>query len=331
MAARPGRRFWHWRRGRTPEIPLGYLSDPGRTTIAGHGSRRGVWQGFGVRDGLSSSIITSTSRDREGVLWFGTWGGGACRYDGEGFTSFTTRGGLTSDTVAGMTEDRSGQVWCGTWGGLSRYDGERFVNFTTAHGLAHNVVTAILQDREGYLWFATWGGGVTCYDGQVFQLLCRQDGLAHDTVRDIIQDRRGDFWIATEGGLTRYRPQRLPPAIRLAEVITTHRHGPVAEVEFSVSHRFLAFEFQGRSWTTHPDRMAYVYRLLGHQDEWQVTYRWRVEYEDLELGEYLFEVKAVDRDLNYSAEAVQVRVRVVPAPGAPPRSWASRNLLCATA
>lgn len=45
--------------------------------------------------------------------------------------------------------------------------------------------------------------------------------------------------------------------------------------------------------------MAYVYRLQGYDEDWRVTREERVEYAALPRGDYTFEVKAVDRDLNY--------------------------------
>ena len=117
--------------------------------------------------------------------------------------------------------------------------------------------------------------------------------------------------VATEGGLTRYRPRRTSPAVRLTDVVADRRYGAVAEVRLQQSQQFVSFEFQGRSLSTGPGRMAYVYRLSGRDEEWQPTYERRVDYHDLPLGDFTFEVKAVDRDLNYSAPAC-VRLQVVP-------------------
>jgi transcriptional regulator with GAF, ATPase, and Fis domain len=59
--------------------------------------------------------------------------------------------------------------------------------------------------------------------------------------------------------------------------------------------------------------MAYVVKLEGYDPDWQPAYTRQVEYRDLPLGEYTFQVKAVDRDLNYS-EPASVRVVVEPDP-----------------
>ena len=273
---------------------------------------------FTTEEGLAHNSVVSILEDREGHLWFGTLGGGVSRYDahrgdGEQFVTFTTQDGLAGDVVRAILEDREGHLWFGTWSGVSRYDGEQFLTFTAEDGLAHDSVMSMLEDREGHLWFGTWGGGVSRYDGLVFQSLSRKDGLVHDTIRHILQARHGELWIGTEGGLTRYRPRHTPPAVRVTDVVADRRYGPVPEIHLPVSQKLLAFEFRGWSWTTRPDGMAYVVRLEGYDPGWKPIYTRRMEYQDLPLGEYTFQVKAVDRDLNYS-EPATVRVTVEPDP-----------------
>jgi signal transduction histidine kinase/HPt (histidine-containing phosphotransfer) domain-containing protein len=68
------------------------------------------------------------------------------------------------------------------------------------------------------------------------------------------------------------------------------------------------------SFRTPSDAMLYIHRLEGQDTEWsQPTHIQRVYYADLPLGEYTFKVKAIDRDLNYSAPAA-VQVRIVSDP-----------------
>ena len=83
----------------------------------------------------------------------------------------------------------------------------------------------------------------------------------------------------------------------------------LSKIALPSSQPLLSFEFQGNSLYAPADKMAYVYHLTGHRDEWQVIRDTRVEFTDLPRGEYTFEVKAVDQDLNYSEPAV-VPVRV---------------------
>ena len=267
---------------------------------------------FTTEDGLADNSVWSIVQDRKGNLWFGTRGG-VSRYDGHKFTSFRAEEVLGKAFVFTIIEDQSGNLWFGARGGVSRYDGSTFVSFTTEEGLPNNEVISILEDRGGHLWFGTFGGGVGRYDGLVFQHLQKRDGLLNNAIQEILQDRDGDIWIATEGGVTRYRGCHTPPGIRITDVVADRRYGPVEEIRVPVSQKYIAFEFQGRSLTTRPEDMAYVYRLKGYDSGRKPAYTGRVEYHDVPLGEYVFEVKAVDRDLNYS-EPVAVQVTVEPDP-----------------
>ncbi len=265
------------------------------------------------QDAQKGNWVWSIMEDKKGHLWFGTEVGGVIQYDGKEFTIFTAGGALANNRVWCILEDREGNVWFGTTEGVSRYDGKELVTFTTEDGLTHNSVQSILEDRDGNLWFGTFGGGVNIYDGLVLQSLSKKDGLANNTVYRMIQDRNGDIWIGSDNGVTRYRPKHTSPTIHIKEVIADQRYGPVGEISLPSSQKFIVFEFRGRSLSTHPDRIAYVYKLTGYDSDWQVTYTGRVEYQDLPLGEYTFEVKAVDRDLNYS-EPATARVTVEPDP-----------------
>jgi len=92
--------------------------------------------------------------------------------------------------------------------------------------------------------------------------------------------------------------------------VADRRYGPVGEIDLPSSQQFLAFDFRGKSFKTSPDQMVYVYRLEGYDEGWRWTRDSRVEYTGLPIGDYTFEVKAVDRDLTYSEMPATVVVQV---------------------
>ncbi|MBT4500543.1 MAG: SpoIIE family protein phosphatase [Gemmatimonadetes bacterium] len=264
-----------------------------------------------IEDDLLDNRVVCLAEDQAGNIWFGG-GGVVSKYDGETFTSFTRTDGLGFFGTTTIAEDYQGRMWFGNArGAITRYDGNGFETYTAEDGLKPGIVTAILMDRRGHLWFGIHGGGIVRYDSLVFQDLHQRDGLVSDTVQDIFQDRDGDFWITTDGGITRYTPSAIPPAVRLKEVIADRSYGAVGELVLPSSQHLIQFIFQGRSFSTPPDRMVYVYRLRGYEEEWQSTRQTEVRYADLPIGDYVFQVKAVDRDLNYS-EPVELVLTVHP-------------------
>ncbi len=259
---------------------------------------------FTEADGLADDNVLSIEEDRQGDLWIGTWGGGMSRYDGQQFTTFTTANGLADNTVFDSLEDQEGYLWSSAFpSGLNRYDSQRFRTFTTADGLGNNQVLDILEDREGTLWFSTFGGGVSRYDGEVFQTLSRKDGLLNDAVQEVIEDRSGHLWFATEGGLTRYRPSHTPPGVVITQVLADRAYTPDRVIRLSSTQDYIHFVFRGSSFTTLNQKLIYLYRLQGYDTAWRQTRQRQVEYSDLPVGDYVFEVKAVDQDLNYSSAA----------------------------
>ena len=293
-----------------------------------------LWQGAGGLfryDGAGFrpfTLIDSLNRlaprcllwDRHSRLWIGTWFGGLFRWDGEGTEPlhFSSQEGLGDDGIGCLFEDRDGRLWIGTYnGGVSWYEpsvigGGAFHTLTQEDGLAGNWVSSIAQDRRGHLFFSTYGGGVSLYDGLVLQNLTTRDGLAGNMVFDVCSDSQGNIWFCTADGLTRYRPVSTSPPVRVTGVIVDRRLGPVDDVQLTTAQDHLAFTFQGRSLMTRPGQLAYVYRLEGYDDAWRTTRAEQVTYADLPMGEYRFQVKAVDRDLNYSETPAEVRVTVHP-------------------
>jgi ligand-binding sensor domain-containing protein/serine phosphatase RsbU (regulator of sigma subunit) len=261
--------------------------------------------------GLPQRWVRAFLIDSSGNHWFGTWGQGLFRWDGKEGKQFGSEDGFSGDMLHEIFEDVAGNTWIGSMSnGVARFDGEKFTHFMVEDGLAGSWVMQILQDGDGRMVFGTAGGGVSLFDGLVFQNLTTEDGLAGETIRGLYRDRRGDIWIGTDGGATRYRPNRTPPPIRIREVVADRSYGPVAEVALPSTQDYLALEFEGCSFKTR--QMAYVYRLVGYAEEWQTTKEEKVAYADLPRGEYLFQVKAVDRDLTYSEQPAEVRVVIEP-------------------
>ena len=307
---------------------------------------------FTLGDSLDIGLQGPPAVDREGHVWFPTHCCGVVRYDGHDFSILTRDDGLLSDQAsvavdqsgnvlfgtpegisryggetitpvvlfAGsgfsggwMLEDRQGRLWIGNLEGeVARYDGNGLEILTVEDGLKPGIARPALEDRRGHIWIGIHGAGIVRTDGLVFQDLHQGDGLVSDAVQSIMEDRDGDFWISTDGGITRYRPSAMPPAVRLKEVVADRSYGAPRELALPSSQDLIQFTFQGRSFVTPPDRMAYVYRLQGYEEEWQTTRRTEVRYPDLPIGDYVFQVKAVDRDLNYSVEPATARIIVHP-------------------
>jgi signal transduction histidine kinase/ligand-binding sensor domain-containing protein len=262
------------------------------------------------RNGLVGFDARSILQGRDGCLWFSCWAG-ITRYDGERFESFSREDGIVGDGNLAIFQAQNGDLWFENHNGATRFDGERFEAFSVEDGLSHGNVYGIAEDREGNIWIGTDVGIVNRFDGEVIQTLTEADGLTGDSVHSILQADNGDIWIGTLGGAIRYRrPPDHPPPITIEAVIGDRRYDGASEVALPYGVGLITFEFFGRSFKTRPEGMVYRYRLQGYDGEWRTAYEGRAEYQYLPPGDYLFEVKAVDRDLVYSKEPATVRVRI---------------------
>ncbi len=156
------------------------------------------------------------AEDKNGDIWFGTNAGGASRYDGHAFVTFSKEQGLASNTVRSMICDKAGNLWLGTYDrGVSRYDpsavlkpgSKLFTNYGTEQGLCSNTIFSIAEDKNGDLWFGSNGKGLSCLDpsalkagSKAFTTFSTSEGLCNNTVLSIAEDKSGNLWFGTFGG-----------------------------------------------------------------------------------------------------------------------------------
>ncbi len=169
-------------------------------------------QNFNTEHGLALSSILSGFKDSAGNLWFGTFGNGVSKYDGQSFTNFSSAHGLPHNMINAITEDSQGNLWFSTYGGASKYNGVSFQNFSTAHGLPDNIVNEILEDSRGNIWLTTTGGLCRYLPSggdtkeEKFIHYNGKHGFTGNYARAIIEDQRGSIWVSADRGVMKYDP-----------------------------------------------------------------------------------------------------------------------------
>jgi len=158
---------------------------------------------------LPDNRVNALERDRAGNLWIGTWGG-AVKYDGKSFTTFSTKDGLLVDMINVIRADSSGAIWFGSYvaprGGICVLRNAKWQYFTPKDALLHANINAIIQLQDGSVLAGgglyTSGGGTRFVDVNGVwtktDTLTKADGLAGEKVRSLFQDRTGRLWIGSE-------------------------------------------------------------------------------------------------------------------------------------
>ena len=234
--------------------------------------------------------------------------GFGCWHPEDKLKFYGIKDGLIDNDVNDLLLDRNGNLWIATPSGLSCFDGVVFRNFTTEDGLPNNRIHCLHEDRKGHLWLGT-DGGVVHYDGRLFQTI-KSSHIG--PVLQILEDHcDGTFWFGTaQNTLVRYRLRQISPQIRLLQIVADKVYENLDDIILSTAGQQVIFEYKGMGFSTHPRDMLYVYRLKGYDPDWRpATRKMRAHYQDLPPGDYTFQVRAVDRDLNYS-EIAQARLSI---------------------
>jgi len=156
-------------------------------------------------DAIKNNFILSLFEDREGTLWFGSWGGGLVRFRGGQFEAYTESDGLSNNIVNAITQDREGRIWIGTGeGGLNVWKDGKFKSYTTAQGLSHNRVHTLYSSHDGTIWIGSDGGLDRFRDGKITSPRQPKD-LRKNGVFALYEDGRGVLWIGSNHGLYSYK------------------------------------------------------------------------------------------------------------------------------
>jgi len=189
---------------------------------------------------INSNRIKVIYRDRQGILWIGTYEGGVNILDLEKkkFHHYLhdpdEPNSLASNMISALYEDSRGILWIGAWDkGLNRMDQEK-QTFTLyapdpkqPGSLSDTRIQAITGGKvgksKGKLWIGTYGGGLNLFDpgtGVFTQYRHREkqaNSLTNDYILAIHEDRSGILWIGTEeGGLDKFDPAK--------EILTHYKH-----------------------------------------------------------------------------------------------------------
>lgn len=158
-----------------------------------------------VDHGLASPYVFSMDEDRNGNLWFGTYGEGVSCYDGNCFLNYCKDQGLIDNQVFSIDVAQNGDIWFGTHFGVSRFDGWKFYNFTTDQGLKKDFTTRVFEDSKQNIWIGSRDGGVACYSrngdtSETMTVYTKEQGLSENTILSVYEDKEGNMWFGSQGG-----------------------------------------------------------------------------------------------------------------------------------
>ncbi len=186
----------------------GDLLVPTRTGLQVRHNRK--WRMIDEQSGNPTVTTSVLMQDREGSIWWGTWGGGLHRWLGyQVWQSWTRQQGLSGNLVWQIRTDPKGTTWAATDNGLSilRSGGEHWQPVGLSKGGEGSDVRTFVQ-KDDLVWTGSAPGGIHQIDpsGKVAHLGFGSP-LWNANVFRMELDTEQQIWIASDKGL--FRSSRL--------------------------------------------------------------------------------------------------------------------------
>lgn len=207
---------------------------------------------------------------------------------------------LLKAPILSLNRLANGSLAVGTNGsGLLIYSRHGVQRFSKEDGLSSNMISCLESDDE-YLWVGSGSGtnrldlsGIESGVPEI-ESISVSHGLASNNIHQIHSDGR-NVYIATDHGVNFFPADtRFTDPFPLIKLLSANVLGS----DFTVApdqvldwdQNRLRFEFKAISFPGTND-LEYEYRLLGLEDDWNVTSSKIVEFSNLDAGLYSFEIR----------------------------------------
>ncbi|WP_253192820.1 two-component regulator propeller domain-containing protein [Janthinobacterium sp. LM6] len=310
---------------------------------------------------LSDNMVRPVLEDGKGRLWIGSFHGLDLLDRASGhFRHFRhdpqNPHSLSHDEVHFLHEDKRGVLWVGTANGLNRMDvdakGEiRFRRFVRKDGMADDAVASILGDDNEQLWLST-NSGITRLDMRsgLFRNYDSADGTVEGSYFDgaALRAADGTMYFGGFNGMTAFVPEdihdnRVPPLVAITELQIFNKPVAIGRGEFAhvlkaaIDHTrnlvltsresVFSLEFAALHFAA-PQRNMFAYRLEGFDQDWVMTDAGRrfATYTNLDAGNYVFRVKAANKDGVWNESGATLAITILPPFW---KTWWFRTLMAA--
>lgn len=267
------------------------------------------WSDFGIME-----RGTSLFADSDGTIWIaGDVRRPVTHYTKGKFTRFAEKVGVGVGAVSCFFEENDDYIWfCTNKGSVLRGD-RKTGKFKLMMSLGSLIqIYDFRMDGRGLMWIST-SKGLLLADQQNNYFLQESCGLPGRKVLKTWELDDGCVAIVTEYGLCEYvYSDANRPAVYISRLEADQVHYRPAEVVLYESLTKLTIHIGAVNMKQGP--LKYQVRLLGQNNRWLDSWSSEISYENLPLGKYTFEARAVDQDLMTTAEPARVSIEVIEDP-----------------
>ncbi|MBN2611634.1 MAG: response regulator [Bacteroidales bacterium] len=295
--------------------------------------------------GLGKNRIFTIYKDTLGNLWVGSEKKGLYQYDRLKDSFIKYKKSFEDVMVTSVFIDRNGHIWTGSNDGLRCYNPgqDTLIHYTEKAGLPTSIVSSIVADNEGNLWVSTANGLVKFVNGIIspevadFKIFNTLKGLKvlQFANNSLSRSASGELFFGGVNGFISFNPHDIKDNPHLPDVkiiglkiannnivpgqkIKNHTiiSQPIyitQNIRLSHKHYIVTFEFSAMHYSQ-PGGNRYAYMLEGFDEDWNYTSSENrfATYTSLPGKEYVFKVKAVNCDNNWSKTPATLFLKVVP-------------------
>ncbi|MEO1625141.1 MAG: histidine kinase [Bacteroidota bacterium] len=232
--------------------------------------------------------VNDLAIDPEGGLWIATIGNGLYVKKGQVYAHLGKRNGLSSDMVNKVFIDKNSSLWVATNKGLDQIS-YRFRKDSLDIIRIHNYST--------------------------------QDGLPSNFIEDI-NFWNGQLWLATSQGIAYCKPHALkrltqPPHTKFDAIVVNNKTvAPSLLQELSHTQNNVSIHYTAISHRKKKDASKHFYRYRFLKDrqavDWTYTNDRSVHFNDLQAGQYTFEVMACNSEGQWHIPSAQLSFEIHP-------------------
>ncbi len=285
--------------------------------------------------------ISAFLQDRGGHIWVGTYSG-IQRYQPltnnfkRYFKNIKKPGSISSDIIICLFEDSKGNIWIGTPNGLNlmirnKNNPISFKSFQVKDGLPNNYIQAILEDDHGNLWIST-NKGISKFniENETFYNYDVNDGLQSNSFMESSASKgaRGNLYFGGIYGLSNFHPDSLKnnqtPSIILTElkiagdkILPNKKYNDRSilnkaieytdEITLLYDENIFSIEYATLDFNSSLN--SFKYKMEGLENEWQAsTSKENINYSNLNPGDYVFKVKALNENDNISETSLKIKI-----------------------
>lgn len=291
------------------------------------------YQHFSKGNGLESDIIYALAKDKAGIIWVGSRGGGIRNFSPDGCPVEITVQSEYEDALNEMTcilVSEHGTVWMGTSLGVFSYMDGRFERLESRY-IAGSSVHGIIEDINGMLWVST-NNGLVRIDLTRHPIAetkyAVEDGLQNNEFSDGAFYRSpydNELFFGGISGfshfnsfMTGYSSVFPPMNLKYVMIDNQRSYDSLTEKDGSLElviqpgHKTLTLEFATMDYLS-AEKCELSYMLEGYTDGWvYLGTSMNIAFTNLPHGDYTLKVRHSNSDKLWSDDIYSMDIRVLP-------------------